>query len=108
MIARMEKKSYVSRETSKSDGRAKAVKLTAKGQRKLAEAAPVARQADEALLGALPKTKQKAFVETLEALQAAAEAAALIATANIETPAKAKPAKKAAKPAKPSKKRAKR
>lgn len=110
MIARMEKKNLVSRETSKSDGRAKAVKLTAKGQRKLADAAPVARQADEALLGALPKTKQKAFVETLEALQAAAEAAALIApAADMEKTVKA--AKKLAKPtktAKVAKKRAKR
>lgn len=74
MIARMEKKNLLSRETSKSDGRAKSVKLTNKGGRKLADAMPIAALADAALLEALPKAKQKGFVEVLEALQAAAEA----------------------------------
>jgi MarR family transcriptional regulator, temperature-dependent positive regulator of motility len=98
MIARMEKKNLLSREASKSDGRAKSVKLTAKGQRKLTDAAPVAMQADEAILGALPKPKQRGFFELLEALQAAAEAAALIAASEngLEKRAK-KGAKKAAK-----------
>jgi len=94
MIARMEKKNLLSRETSKSDGRAKSVKLTGRGQRKLAEASPVAAMADEAILAALPKPKQKAFIETLEALQEAAERAALIAANQNGVEKKTKKSKK--------------
>jgi ABC-type lipoprotein export system ATPase subunit len=54
----------------------------------------VAVMADEAILGALPKPKQKAFMETLEALQEAAERAALIAANENGLERKAKKAKK--------------
>jgi DNA-binding MarR family transcriptional regulator len=90
MIARMEKKNLLSREASKSDGRAKAVKLTGRGQKKLAEARPLAMKADEAILSMLPKGKQKAFVDLLEALQTAAEHAALIALPDAAPAAKTK------------------
>lgn len=102
MIARMEKKNLLSREASKADGRAKSVKLTNKGGRKLADATPLAALADTVLLAALPKTKQKGFVELLETLQAAAEAALIESAEN----GKEKPKKKKA--GKGGKKRAKR
>lgn len=107
MIARMEKKNLLSRETSKSDGRAKSVKLTGRGQRKLADATPEAAIADEAIMAALPKAKQKAFLETLEALQEAAERAALIA-ANENNPSKKPKKLKKDKEKASAKKRAKR
>lgn len=101
MIARMEKKNLVTREASKSDGRAKSVKLTGRGLKKLAEARPVAMKADEAILAMLPKGKQKAFVDLLEALQTAAAHAALIAPPEAGAPAKPKKISKKAVKKKP-------
>jgi hypothetical protein len=56
----------------------------------LAEARPLAMKADEAILSMLPKGKQKAFVDLLEALQTAAEHAALIALPDAAPAAKTK------------------
>lgn len=104
LIGRMEKKNLLTREVSKADSRAKSVKVTNKGLRKLSEAAPLAMVADKVVLDALPKAKQKIFLDLLSALQAAAEAAT-----DSEPPMEKRAAKKAEKKvSKTGKKRAKR
>ena len=75
MIARMESKGLLAREKSSEDGRAKSVRLTAKGLSRLEEAAPHARAVDLAILEALPKPKRKALLEILQALSPAIDAA---------------------------------
>jgi MarR family transcriptional regulator, temperature-dependent positive regulator of motility len=104
MIKRMEHKGLLAREKSAKDGRAKAVKLTHKGRAKLEEARPFADAADRTLLDALPKARRRAFVETLEMLAAAANAAE---EAEVEARQQKKLEKKAFKKAKGGKKEGK-
>ncbi len=73
MILRMEERGLLSRGRSAEDGRAKSVALTAGGRSALATAAPRARQADEAIMAALPRGKRAPFLETLRALAEAAD-----------------------------------
>jgi DNA-binding MarR family transcriptional regulator len=73
MIARMEKRGLVSRASSSADGRAKSVRLTDTGRKRLAGALPALRMVDETLMAALPKTKRKGLRSTLSALADAAD-----------------------------------
>ncbi|MDX2238013.1 MAG: MarR family winged helix-turn-helix transcriptional regulator [Hyphomonadaceae bacterium] len=73
MILRMEKRGFLVREEHAADGRANAISLTAAGRAMLALAAPHARDADDVLLGVLPKGKRKTFQDLLARLAKAAE-----------------------------------
>ena len=66
IIRRMLKKGLVNRKRTKEDARAYSVRLTAKGQKALAEAAPAALDADKRILNALPKTKRNDFLNALQ------------------------------------------
>lgn len=79
MMERLERKGLIERKRTEKDKRAKAVRLTNKGRTRVAAAAPHALAADEALLGALPKNKRRAFLGTLEGLVAAIDAETLAA-----------------------------
>lgn len=94
MILRMEERGLLTRGRSADDGRAKSVALTASGRSAFASTAPRARQADEALMAALPRGKRGAFLETLRALTGAAADPA---------PEMKRPAAKTRKAAKPTK-----
>jgi DNA-binding MarR family transcriptional regulator len=101
MIGRMEDRGLVVRNKAENDRRAKAVTLTAQGRSMLNSAAPSAVAADQALIGALPATKQNGLVSALLLIAEAAEAPAAMETppARAEKPAKAparRPAAKAA------------
>ncbi len=104
MVSRMEGAGLIRRTASKEDARAKAVFLTAKGRKALANAAPAVQEADEQLLAALPKSRRSALLSILSALSNAPEPA--VAKVEAPEPKPAKPAKKTkgkAKPAKASK-----
>jgi DNA-binding MarR family transcriptional regulator len=73
MILRMEERGLLTRGRSADDGRAKSVALTASGRSALATSAPRARQADDAILGALPRGKRAPFLEILRTLADAAD-----------------------------------
>ncbi|MEM0987062.1 MAG: MarR family winged helix-turn-helix transcriptional regulator [Pseudomonadota bacterium] len=68
MVQRMEDSGLIVRTQSQTDARAKAVALTARGRQALDIAAPAVRDADLALLAALPKSRRGAFVEILAKL----------------------------------------
>lgn len=95
MILRMEERGLLTRGRSADDGRAKSVALTAAGRSALASAAPRARQADDAIMAALPRSKRAPFLETLRTLASAADEAA---------PEPKRPAAKARKAARGAKK----
>jgi DNA-binding MarR family transcriptional regulator len=76
MIARMEKRGWITRKTAARDARAKSVSLSAAGRKMLDKATPSALAADAALMALLPKTRQGTFLRTLETLAQAAEALA--------------------------------
>lgn len=73
MILRMEERGLLTRGRSAADGRAKSVGLTANGRSALASAAPRARQADEAIMAALPRSRRAPFLEALRTLADAAD-----------------------------------
>ncbi|HWA21612.1 MAG TPA: MarR family winged helix-turn-helix transcriptional regulator [Caulobacterales bacterium] len=98
MILRMEERGLLTRGRSAADGRAKSVGLTANGRSALASAAPRARQADEAIMAALPRSKRAPFLEMLRTLADAADEPVL----EIKRPA-AKTRKGARGPKKPRK-----
>ena len=54
MMARMEKRGLIARAAAADDGRAKSVRLTADGRRRLAAVLPAIRNVDRSLLAALP------------------------------------------------------
>jgi DNA-binding MarR family transcriptional regulator len=72
MIARMEKKGLVNRQTAKTDARAKEVSLTGAGRSRLEAALPVIQKMDEALLDLLPRNRRKPFRDTLGLIARAA------------------------------------
>lgn len=76
MVARMERRKLIERAPAQKDMRAKAVRLTALGRMRLADAIPAIRQADEKLLEALPRTRRGPFATALGVLAAAGAAAA--------------------------------
>jgi DNA-binding MarR family transcriptional regulator len=105
MMARMEKKGLIARQGATGDKRAKSVKLTAEGRRRLEDALPAMRQVDEALLRALPGNKRASFKSTLSSL---AEAADRIHDEEVEEAKQAKKAAKTRKSAERSRRRRKR
>ncbi len=68
MIARMLEAGMLSRERTKDDARANAVKLTASGRRALAAAAAKIRKAETRTIAPLPVSKRAAFLDALRIL----------------------------------------
>ena len=101
MMARMEKKGLIARAAAADDGRAKSVRLTNEGRRRLDAVLPAIRDVDRNLLAALTATKRTAFQAILAELAEAADS-------KMTEDAPAKPARKPPRP-KPraAKKRAK-
>lgn len=100
MLARMEKRAWISRAAHALDQRAQSVRLTPAGELMLRSAAKHARAADAAILDALPRAKRKSFVNLLTRLSDyAAEAAEKAArAAKRKSKRKAKTRGKARKP----------
>jgi DNA-binding MarR family transcriptional regulator len=99
MIGRMEDRGLVSRDKAEADKRAKSVTLTSAGKSALNAAIPAANAADAAVMEAIAKNKQGAFLETLRGIARAAQAAA-----ETEAPAPSRPAAKKAPRKAPAKK----
>ncbi len=104
MIARMMKKGLLSRKRTKEDARANAVSITASGRRMLKGAEAKVNKSDKAVLAALPKTQQAAFMraltayaEALDKMDAAGAAPAKRKATKRKAPAKRKATKKKAK-----------
>jgi DNA-binding MarR family transcriptional regulator len=68
MVARMIEKGWLGRERSKTDARAKTVRLTDKGAAALNEIAPKVAAADERILANLVASRRSGFVSALAAL----------------------------------------
>ena len=73
MMARMEKKGLIARAAAADDGRAKSVRLTADGRRRLDAVLPAIRNVDRSLLAALSASKRAAFQVILAELAEAAD-----------------------------------
>jgi DNA-binding MarR family transcriptional regulator len=65
IIRRMLKKKLLSRKRTKEDARTYAVRLTAKGRDALSSAVPAAVNADERILGTLPRKEREHFLSAL-------------------------------------------
>ena len=68
MVARMIEKGWLARERSKTDARAKTVRLTDKGSNALKDIAPKVAAADERILGHLLASRRSGFVSALGSL----------------------------------------
>lgn len=110
MIARMMKKGLLSRKRTKEDARANAVSITAAGRRMLKGAEAKVNKSDKAVLSALPKTQQAAFMKALTAYAEALDKmdATAAAPAKRKATKRKAPAKRAAAKRKTTKKKAKR
>ncbi|MGH6952387.1 MAG: MarR family winged helix-turn-helix transcriptional regulator [Vitreimonas sp.] len=75
MMTRMEKRGWILRAASTIDARAHSVRLAAAGMDILERATHHARAADAAILDALPRTKRRAFLNTLTKLARIADEA---------------------------------
>jgi DNA-binding MarR family transcriptional regulator len=95
MVARMIEKGWLARERSKTDARAKTVRLTDKGANALKEIAPKVQAADERIMANLVASRRSGFISALGAL------ADIGGEPSIEETAKKK--KKAEKAVKPGK-----
>jgi DNA-binding MarR family transcriptional regulator len=73
MMARMEKKGLIARAAAADDGRAKSVRLTAAGRRRLDAVLPAIANVDRSLLAALPASKRTVFQAILTELAEAAD-----------------------------------
>jgi len=73
MMARMENKGLIARAAAADDGRAKSVRLTADGRRRLDAVLPAIRNVDRSLLAALPASKRADFQSILAELAEAAD-----------------------------------
>lgn len=73
MMARMESRGLIVRAAAADDGRAKSVRLTAVGRRKLESGLPAIRAVDRALLAAVPAAKRSAFQTILSDLSETAD-----------------------------------
>lgn len=105
MMARMERKGLIARAAAADDGRAKSVRLTTEGRRRLNEALPAIREVDRNLLLALPAARRATFESILAEL---AEAAERQGAEEAERPVKKAPrpaVRPARKPARPAKKK---
>lgn len=101
MMARMERRGLIARAAARDDGRAKSVRLTAQGRRRLDSAVPAMRLVDKALLAAVPVANRSLFRALLVSLAEAADRA-LAATEDApaakkaEAPMRNKPVARAA------------
>jgi DNA-binding MarR family transcriptional regulator len=95
MMARMERKGFISRAAAEDDGRAKSVSITGEGRRRLEAALPAMREVDRALLAAIPANRRASFRATLVTLAKSADTQHASA-GEAPRPAKAVPAKKPA------------
>lgn len=98
LVSRMTVKGLLDREKSSIDARAKAVRLSAKGQEALDAARPRVEAADKRILALLPKGKRDGFLDLLSELAGEADAAP------DKAKAEARAAKKAAREAKKAEK----
>lgn len=73
MMARMERRGLIARAAARDDGRAKSVRLTAQGRRRLDDALPAMRHVDRALLAAIPTANRALFRALLVSLAEAAD-----------------------------------
>lgn len=111
LVSRMTVKGLLDREKSSIDARAKAVRLSPKGQEALDAARPRVEAADKRIMALLPKGKRDGFLELLAELAGEADAAPDKAKAEARAAKKAarearkaeKLARKGDKPAKPEK-----
>ena len=90
MLARMDRREWISRAGSPTDKRANAVRLAAAGEQMLQNATRNAKAADAAILDALPRAKRKTFLNILgklaklsDEIAAKAEKAASVSVAAI-------------------------
>lgn len=96
MVARMDRRGWITRLGSATDKRAHAVRLAPAGEQMLHNATQSAKAADAAILDALPRTKRKTFLNVLSKLARLTEEAAAKAQdlakrkAKLEAAAKAK------------------
>lgn len=105
MISRMLKKGLLARQRTKTDARANAVRLTAKGRTAMNNARAKVMKADSAVLKVVPKAQQAAFMRILTAisdqidaeLESQSKATAKRKPASKKKTAKRKAAKKPAK-----------
>lgn len=88
MMARMESRGLIARAAARDDGRAKSVRLTAQGRRRLDSAVPAMRLVDKALLAAVPAANRSLFRALLVSLAEVADRA-LAETENAPAPKKA-------------------
>lgn len=98
LVSRMTVKGLLDREKSSIDARAKAVRLSPKGQEALDAARPRVEAADKRILALLPKGKRDGFLELLAELAGEADAAP------DKAKAEARAAKKAAREARKAEK----
>ncbi len=98
MMARMERRGLIARAAARDDGRAKSVRLTAQGRRRLESAMPAMRVVDRALLAAVPAPSRALFRALLVSL---AEAADRVLAENEDVQAPKKSAAPAPKPPAP-------
>lgn len=75
IVARLLGRGLIQRKRAKEDGRAYAIKLSAKGAKALSNAQPAASAADSRLLAGLSATKRNEFLKTLSAIVAAGDEA---------------------------------
>jgi len=73
IVARLLGRGLIQRRRAKEDGRAYAIKLSAKGTRALSKAQPAAKAADSQLLAGMSATKRNEFLQTLSRIVAAGE-----------------------------------
>ena len=73
IVARLLSRGLIQRKRAKEDGRAYAIKLSAKGTKALAKAKPAASAADSRLLAGLSATKRNEFLQTLAKIVADGE-----------------------------------
>jgi DNA-binding MarR family transcriptional regulator len=110
MVARMIEKGWLGRERSKTDARAKTVRLTDKGLAALQDIAPKVEAADERILANLVASRRSGFISALAALAdstgepAAAEEKKKKKAAKADKPVKAAKTAKAKDPKKKKKK----
>lgn len=88
LVARIEKRGWVTRLDSTTDKRANAVRMTPAGEQILNAAKLSAKAADAAILDALPRTKRKTFLNTLTKLAKLSTQAALKAEEEAKRKAK--------------------
>ena len=96
MMAKMQKRGWVMRTTSRADARAYSVVLGQAGGTMLSATAQHARAADAAILDSLPRTKRRSFLNILTKLSKLAEEAAAKAEREQKKQAKREARKTAA------------